>query len=102
LLLVKGRGGGVAVNWFDSIFSMEGGTISGNLTSGQGGGVYVDLNSRCKFTKTGGSISGNEAAFGNKNTAGSKGHAVSGGSNWRNTTAGLDDGTEGYGFWLND
>jgi TolB-like protein len=99
----KGNGGGVSVNWFNSIFTMEGGTISGNVTSGEGGGVYIHGFVKNGFTKTGGTISGNDAAFGNRNTA-KQGHAVwnSEGNRWRNATAGPDDGTEGYGFWLND
>jgi len=95
-------GGGVSLNWFGSTFTMEGGTISGNVTSGYGGGVYIGRGN--KFTKTGGIITGNDTVFGNRNTA-KKGHAVSEGimgSHWRNVTAGSEDSTTGFGFWLND
>jgi hypothetical protein len=59
------------------------------------------------FAKTGGSINGNDTAtFGNRNTASKQGHAVYDSSSiparWRNATAGEDDNTAGYGFWLND
>jgi len=98
----NGRGGGVSANWFDSIFTMEGGTISGNITSGEGGGVFINGGSRIIFTKTGGTINGNDTTFGNRNTARQQGHAVSEGSHWRNATAGPDDTTSGFGFFLND
>jgi len=51
-------GGGVGVN---SIFTMSGGTISGNTSGGNGGGVTVHSGS---FTMTGGTISGNTAKQG--------------------------------------
>lgn len=52
------NGGGVFVN--ASTFSMQGGTIIGNVTSGSGGGVLAQDN--CAFTMTGGTITGNTAS----------------------------------------
>jgi hypothetical protein len=57
-----GSGGGVYINSSTSIFTMSGGKISGNSTTGNGGGVYNG--SGGTFTMTGGSISGNSASFG--------------------------------------
>jgi len=95
------NGGGVYVQ--DGTFNMEGGTISGgNNALKNGGGIYV---SRGTFIKTGGTINGNDVAFGNRNNASGQGHSVYTNSNpvrWRNATAGPDDNTSGYGFWLND
>jgi hypothetical protein len=80
---------------------MEGGTISGNTSGGNGGGVYIGGET---FTKTGGTITGNDISVRDRNTASNnKGHAVYAGSNrYRNATAGPDDRADGYGFWLND
>jgi TolB-like protein len=90
------NGGGVRVGYGTS-FTMSGGTISGNT----GGGVYI---SSGNFTKTGGTIYGNDSSQGLSNTAISgKGHALYSETNgWRNATAGPDDKTDGYGFWMND
>jgi hypothetical protein len=51
-----GNGGGVFVK---SVFTMDGGTISGNGADQTGGGVYVDAAGR--FTMSGGKITGNSA-----------------------------------------
>jgi len=56
-------------------------------------------------SNTGGTISGNDVAFGERNTTAGQVHAIyfdSSPTHWRNATAGSDDTTEGYGFWLND
>jgi hypothetical protein len=93
-----GDGGGVYAN--RGRFIMEGGIIAGNNTQ-SGGGAFIAGGT---FTKTGGTINGNDAALGNRNNASRQGHAVYQYGNperWRNVTAGPDDKTEGYGFWLN-
>jgi len=92
-------GGGGGVYFSGGSFNMEGGMISGNTSSGDGGGVYI---AEGKFTKTGGTISGNDAGQSLRNTARGKGHGIISGKNWRNATAGPDDRTDGFGFWLND
>jgi len=93
-------GGGVYVM---GIFTMQGGTILSNTSSSSGGGgVCIGGGT---FTKTGGTITGNDAALGDRNTSSGQGHAVylySSPNRWRNATAGPDDNTGGYGFWLND
>jgi len=85
-------------------FTMEGGTISSNTTREYGGGVVIDSNGT--FTKTGGTIYGDDADLNLRNTVTSRmGHAVYNGrndGNWRNVTAGLAMNTDTYGFWLND
>jgi TolB-like protein len=95
------RGGGVFVG--GGTFNMQGGIITnGNNASRNGGGVYVSSGT---FTKTGGTISGNDAALGGRNSSQGQGHAIywsSSPARWRNATAGPDDKTDGYGFWLND
>lgn len=124
--LYSGYGGGVAV---DGIFTMQGGTISGNTAKQDGGGVYL-RNGKFSmqggtimtgnntsqngggvyitggtFIKTGGTIHGNDEAFSDRNNASKQGHALFWNSNptrWRNATAGPDDNTGGYGFWMND
>jgi TolB-like protein len=99
-------GGGVYVE--GGLFTMRGGAIFGNTASGSdsnsgnGGGVCVIIGT---FNKTGGTIGGSDTAFGDRNTASRQGHAVYWFGNpnrWRNATAGPDDNTAGYGFWLND
>jgi hypothetical protein len=93
------RGGGVYIT-NRGTFTMQGGIISGNTSGNEGGGVYVENGT---FNKVGGNINGNDASIRDRNTASYRGHAVYGGSNrWRNATAGPDDRTDGYGFWLND
>jgi hypothetical protein len=70
-------GGALFFRGKGSVITMEGGEISGNTASAVGGGVYVHDNS--SFTKTGNSvIYGNDASNELKNTAGAddKGHAV--------------------------
>jgi len=88
------------------IFRMEGNSIvmgntSSSSTTSSGGGVYVD--ERGTFTKTGGTISGNDAAEADRNIA-MQGYAVynDANKNWRNATAGPRMNTDTYGFWLND
>ena len=95
-----GDGGGVFVD--GGTFIMQGGTISDNVANKRyGGGVYVNKGT---FTKTGGTIQGNDEPN-HQNSAKEQGHAVyldSYPNRWRNATAGPDDNTAGYGFWLND
>jgi TolB-like protein len=96
------KGSGVRIN--RGTFTMQGGTILGNAAS-YGGGVYVnyETSNSGQFTKTGGTIYGSDASIRDRNTASDKqGHAVYWGSRYRNATAGPDDRTDGYGFWLND
>jgi hypothetical protein len=94
-------GGGVYVN-YNGTFTMQGGAISGNTArDSNGGGVYV-MN-RGTFTKTGGTIHGNDAGQSLGNAAQRQGHALYlSNDRWRNATAGPDDNTDGYGFWMND
>jgi hypothetical protein len=95
-----GGGGGVYV--YNGTFAMQGGTISGNEAS-YGGGVYIDRSGT--LIKTGGIIYGNDASIRERNTkftSSYQGHAILWDSRWRNATAGPDDRTDGYGFWLND
>jgi hypothetical protein len=104
---IDASGGGV-----DGRFTMEGGVISGNTVSavstgsanvtvnGGGANVFNTL-----FTKTGGTIYGNDAAENLRNTAvGGHGHAVYDyyNDNWRNATAGPSMNSNSYGFWLNE
>jgi len=87
-------------------FIMNGGIISGNTNNYNydgGGGVFVD--SRATFNKTGGIIYGNDINHRLNNISGRQGHAIfkrSSTNQWRNATAGPDDNTDSYGFWLND
>jgi len=120
--ITKNTGGGVFVY---GDFTMQGGTISGNTTTGDGGGVYARGK---KFTMQGGTISGNTARNGGglfmdrdvtfinnggiiygvdaeqnlRNTVTNKGYAVHDGRNWRNTTVEATMGSSSYGFWTND
>ena len=55
----SGRGGGVALNGSEASFTMNGGTISRNTVSSDGGGVLVDGNGT--FNMNGGIIDGNTA-----------------------------------------
>jgi len=72
----SGNGGGVAVE--NGIFTMKGGTISGNTAAGFGGGVYVG--EQGKFSKTGGTIYGGGGtppeSTDNTATSSNGGHAV--------------------------
>jgi hypothetical protein len=101
--------GGAGVVIERGTFNMEGGIISNNTAKGgNGGGVFV--NGRVTFTKTGGIIYGSDASSRDRNTSSwgnsGNGHALywetNPSSRWRNATAGPDDRTDGYGFWLND
>jgi len=97
-------GGGVYI-LNSGIFTMQGGTISDNVANkSNGGGIYLEVNSGT-FTKTGGTIHGNDKPN-LQNSAKEQGHAVYlfsySAPRWRNATAGPDDNTAGYGFWLND
>jgi TolB-like protein len=117
-----GRGGTVRVD-NNGTFTMQGGTISGNsggsgVEVGSSGGTFtmqggiISGNNGCgvygygyggTFIKTGGTIYGSDASSRDRNTASdNKGHAVYWYTRWRNATAGPDDRTDGYGFWLND
>jgi TolB-like protein len=96
----NGYGGGVSINWYDSTFTMQSGIISGNTATGGGGGLYIMYGT---FTKTGGTIHGTDSKS-LSNSAKDQGQAVYSerDARWRNATAGEDDNTAGYGFWLND
>jgi hypothetical protein len=103
-------GGGVRVE-SNARFNMSGGTISGNTSNASGGGVRIEGGT---FTKTGGTIYGADATIVNRNTSTGgqrRGHAILFTSfqyqreeqgQWRNVTAGPEDRTDGFGFWLND
>ena len=92
-------GGGVYVD-YRGTFTMHGGTILGNSVASSGGGIRVGGGT---FIKTGGTIFGNDAGFNEKNTAtNGRGHAISSGNVYRNATAGPNDNTEGFGFFMND
>jgi hypothetical protein len=65
------RGGGVTVD--GGIFTMKGGTISGNSTVHNGGGVYVDTGT---FIKEGGTIYGDTVGNSDSNKADRQGDAV--------------------------
>jgi len=121
-----GWGGGVFVK--DGTFTMKGGSVSSNTATFSGGGVYnsrtfimqdsasmsgntaywggaVYIDDNGTFTKTGGTISGDDAEQNLKNTAISgKGFAVYENKNkgWRNASAGPTANTGSYGFWLNE
>jgi hypothetical protein len=79
-VISNNTGGGVAVG-LGGKFLMEGGTISGN-TSNYGGGVFLFGTATSyftQFTKTGGTLYGNDGAFNTNNVASSgneSGHAV--------------------------
>jgi len=96
----NGNGGGVSLGSGNPIsFSMESGIISGNTAGDRGGGVFGG-----NFTKTGGTIYGNDANpsnLGNRATS-NRGHAIIAGGNWRNATAGQGMNSGSYGFWLNE
>jgi hypothetical protein len=96
-----GGGSGVDIAW-GGTFIMENGTISGNIDNGNVGGGGV--RNYGTFTKIGGIIYGSDAGFTNRNTTtDGNGHAVlSQGNSWRNATAGPNDTTSGFGFFLND
>jgi hypothetical protein len=97
-------GGGVYVN---GAFTMNGGEISSNTASSGGGGVYVSSLTGRSFTKTGGTITGSNAANsnlvkdGSGNFVNNKGRAVYvGGSSFekrKETTAGPGDNLY-YGY----
>jgi len=93
-------GGGVYVH---GTFTMQdSASVSGNTAYG-GGGVFISTNGT--FTKTGGTISGDDAEQGLKNTAISgRGFAVYEDKNkgWRNAGAGPTINPGSYGFWLNE
>jgi len=93
-------GGGVSVNL--GTFTMQGSaSVSGNKSNIQGGGVYVGENGT--FTKTSGTIYGDDAEQNLKNTVISRtGHAVYKSGNWRNISAGSTMNTGSRNFWLND
>jgi hypothetical protein len=78
-------------------------SVSGNTARYSGGGVCIDNGGT--FTKTGGTIYGEDADQNLKNTVMSKlGHAVYEFMNksWRNVTAGTAMNSNSSGFWLND
>ena len=90
------EGGGVKVT--GGSFKMLGGTISDNTVHSDGGGVHIS-GSGSSFTKTGGTIYGNNAPNSLKNTvifASGSGHAVyysSSPTKYRNDTHSPNDGT---------
>ena len=93
--------GGVVIR--AGTFTMNGGTVSGN-TGSYSGGVGVWGNGT--FTKTGGTIYGGNESQSLRNTSSTgSGHCIyleGYPARWRNATAGPNDNTAGYGFWLND
>ena len=94
-------GGGVYVG---GTFTMkDSALVSGNTATYYGGGVVVDYDGT--FSKTGGTIYGDDADQNLKNTVISGlGHSMYNAINsgWRNATAGPTMNHDSYGFWLND
>jgi len=107
----RGSGGGVYIADGEygndssnaGIFIMQGNSsVSSNTSTYRGGGVYFFNGT---FTKTGGTIYGDDADQNLKNTVISRlGHAVYNAKDgaWRNTSAGSTMNSDSYGFWLND
>jgi hypothetical protein len=93
-------GGGV---YSSGTLTMRDGVISGNTAWGKGGGMYLkDVKT---FTKTGVTIYGKDAEQKLKNAViGGIGHALYEEKNnaWRNATAEPAMNNESYGFWLNE
>jgi len=98
------NGGGVYVASGDrgsgTFIMQDRASILGN-TADNGGGVYVTSNGT--FTKTGGTIYGNDEQKTNTAISG-KGYAIYEAKNrgWRNATAGQTMNPDSYGFWLNE
>jgi len=98
-----GGGGGVFVSNSGTFTMRDSASVSGNSARYSGGGVCIDNGGT--FTKTGGTIYGEDAEQNLKNTVMSKlGHAVYEFMNksWRNVTAGTTMNSNSNGFWLND
>ncbi|MCL2295132.1 MAG: hypothetical protein FWC36_09765, partial [Spirochaetes bacterium] len=106
---VTSHGGGM-----HGVLTMHGGTISGNTVSASAGNISNNLTLRgggvsvlspIAFTKTGGTINGNDG--GSPNTvigSGAQGHAVFEfglNARWRNATAGPAMNSDTPGFWEN-
>ena len=91
-------GGGVYVYGTNATFTMNGGAISGNTTSGynsSGGGVYVDSGT---FTMNSGNISGNTASSGGGVYVGDGTFTMNGGTVLGNTASYGGGGVDvGYG-----
>jgi len=103
---VTSNGGGVYITsgLSNGKFTIQGGKISGNTTIFKGGGVYFD-SGNWTFTKTGGTIYGDDADQNLKNTVITRlGHVVYNAKDgaWRNASAGPTINPDSYGFWLND
>ena len=86
-----GSGGGV----YAANLTMKGGTISANTANGPsgGGGVFIDASGAVNnFTKSGGTIFGNDGSGNANNASAGPGHAVAvTGGRKRNSTAGPSD-----------
>jgi len=98
-----GGGGGVYVSDSGTFTMRDSASVSGNTARYSGGGVCVDNGGT--FTKTGGTIYGEDADQNLKNAVMSRlGHAVYEFKNksWRNVTAGTTMNSNSNGFWLND
>jgi len=98
-----GGGGGVFVSDSGTFTMRDSASVSGNTARYSGGGVCIDNGGT--FTKTGGTIYGEDAEQNLKNTVMSRlGHAVYEFMNksWRNVTAGTAMNSSSSGFWLND
>jgi hypothetical protein len=102
-------GGGVSTV---GLFAMNGGIISGNRVNSNansyssGGGVYAG-SLLGNVAKTGGIIYGSEASENLRNyinALNTRGHAIFATSpnRWRSITAGENDNSDDFGFWLND
>jgi len=101
--IAKNGGGVFVTSWYGGriTFTMKGGSISGN-TADFGGGMYIERGGEC--TKTGGTISGNDASETDRNRAYERGNALyhERDKNWRNTTVGPRVNLDAYGFWMNE
>jgi len=98
-----GGGGGVYVSDSGTFTMQDSASVSGNTARYSGGGVCIDNGGT--FTKTGGTIYGEDADQNLKNTVMSRlGNAVYEFKNkgWRNVTAGTAMNSNSSGFWLND
>jgi hypothetical protein len=97
-IVAKGDGGGVYLS--NGTFTIQDDSVISGNTATQGGGVRINGGA---FTKTGGTIFGNDAPSAQRNTASGLGHAVhAGNSRYRNATAGSTVNTNSPSFWAND
>ena len=96
--VANGDGGGVHIA--GGAFTMQGNAVISGNSASQGGGVCVADGT---FTKTGGTLAGNDVPADQRNTASGLGSAIHAASNrYRNATAGVTINTASPSFWAND